>query len=66
MLTASPSCKSEEVAPQKWIANDNLVHAVILTALDDSEYEGVDNAKTAADLYDRVKMRAEGEGILHI
>ncbi|KAG5732542.1 hypothetical protein E4T56_gene15164 [Termitomyces sp. T112] len=53
---------TEPVAYQNWIANNDLVHAVILTALDKSEYKGLDDATTAADLYSRAKVRAEGEG----
>lgn len=52
----------EPVAYSNWVANDNLARAVILTALDESEYEGVDDASTAVSLYDKVKVRVEGEG----
>ncbi|KAG6892801.1 hypothetical protein C0992_012475, partial [Termitomyces sp. T32_za158] len=57
-----PDTSTEPVAHRNWIANNDLARAVILTALDESEYEGLDEAKTAASLYDKVKSRAEGEG----
>ncbi|KAG6872816.1 hypothetical protein C0995_006415 [Termitomyces sp. Mi166 len=42
--------------------NNDLAWAIILTALDESEYEGLDKIKTAADLYTHVKTQAEGKG----
>ena len=57
-----PNASTEPVAHGNWVANDNLACAVILTALNDSEYEGLDNINAAASLYDMVKSRAEGEG----
>lgn len=57
-----PDLLTEPVAHANWIANDDLARAVILTALDDSEYEGLDEARTTAALYDSIKSRAEGEG----
>ncbi|KNZ76963.1 hypothetical protein J132_10911 [Termitomyces sp. J132] len=61
-LVRTPSDTAEPVAYQNWVANDDLTKAVILTALDETEYEGVDNAPSAAKLYALVKARAEGEG----
>ncbi|KAG6863742.1 hypothetical protein C0993_010482, partial [Termitomyces sp. T159_Od127] len=40
---------------KNWMANDDLAHAVVLTVLNDSKYEGVDKAKTAAGLYATLK-----------
>ncbi|KAG6876384.1 hypothetical protein C0993_003506 [Termitomyces sp. T159_Od127] len=57
-----PSSLTKPVAYANWVSNDDLARAVILTALNDSKYEGLDETKTAASLYRRVKARAEGEG----
>ncbi|KAG6881019.1 hypothetical protein C0993_003209, partial [Termitomyces sp. T159_Od127] len=35
-----PEPKDEPVAHRNWVSNDDLARAVVLTALDDSEYEG--------------------------
>ena len=57
-----PKASSEPVAYRNWLTNDDLARAVIMTALDEAEYEGLDDAKTAASMYAAVKARAEGEG----
>lgn len=56
-----PSASSEPVVYQNWVINDDLACMVIFTALDDSEYEGLDDATTAASMYAHVKEHAEGE-----
>lgn len=61
-LTSAPSAINEPVAYHNWVMNNGLVCAVILTALDESEYEGLDDTKTTANLYAQVKTRAEGKG----
>lgn len=61
-LITVPSAKSEPSAYQNWCANDDLARAIILTAIDESEYKGLDEDKTAANLYTQIKTRAEGEG----
>lgn len=63
-MSSSPFNKP--TAYRNWCLNNDLARAVILTALDDSEYDGLydglDESKTAANLYAQVKTRAEGEG----
>lgn len=61
-LLSPPSTNSEPVAYNNWHTNDDLACAIILTALDEAEYEGLDKDKTAANLYDQVKTCAEGKG----
>lgn len=61
-LRSAPSASTEPAAYQNWCANDDLARAIILTALDEFEYEGLDEEKTAANLYAQIKTRAEGEG----
>lgn len=61
-LISVPDPTGEPTSYRNWMANNDLACAVVLTALDDSEYEGVDEAKTAAGLYNALKARAEGEG----
>lgn len=65
-LIACPDAGTKPAAHQNWVANDDLARAVILTALDKSEYEGLDDAKTAASLYTSIKARAEGEGLVRM
>lgn len=60
-LPSSP-ISTEPAAYQNWVANDDLTWAVVFMALDKSEYEGLDEAETIADLFDKVKIRAESEG----
>lgn len=64
--TPCPNASTEPVVHGNWIANNNIMWAVILTALDDSEYEGLNKINTAASLYDTVKSRVEGEGPVHM
>ena len=61
-LISPPSALTAPVAYQNWCLNDDLTRAVILTALDDCEYDGLDKTKTTVNLYGQVKTRAEGEG----
>lgn len=46
------------------MANDDLACAVVLTALDDSKYKGIDEAKTVAGLYTALKAHAKEEGLV--
>ncbi|KAH0579254.1 hypothetical protein H2248_003402 [Termitomyces sp. 'cryptogamus'] len=50
---------TELVAYCNLVANDDLVHAAILTVLNEAEYEGLDKDKTAASLYTQVRPCAE-------
>ncbi|KAG6894873.1 hypothetical protein C0992_004220 [Termitomyces sp. T32_za158] len=65
-LILPPSTLAKPIAYRNWFANNDLARAIILTALDDSEYDGLDEAKTAANLYTQVKACAEGEGLVQM
>ncbi|KAG6901743.1 hypothetical protein C0995_008308 [Termitomyces sp. Mi166 len=61
-LTKVLSVSNEPIANQNWVMNNDLAQAIILTMLDKSKYEGLDESKTAANLYAQVKAWADGEG----
>ncbi|KAH0581834.1 hypothetical protein H2248_011512 [Termitomyces sp. 'cryptogamus'] len=61
-LAQTPGKSDKPMANQNLMMNNNLAQAIILTALDESEYKGLDETKTAASLYKQVKTQVEGEG----
>ncbi|KAG5349549.1 hypothetical protein C0989_003211 [Termitomyces sp. Mn162] len=63
-LTSAPSTSSEPVMYCNWVVNNDLAHAIILMALDELEYEGLDKSKTVVNLYAQVKACAEGKGLV--
>ncbi|KAG6867553.1 hypothetical protein C0993_001299 [Termitomyces sp. T159_Od127] len=63
-LLPAPKASAEPIVHQNWTANNNLAWAVILTALDETKYEGLDDAMTAANLYAAVKKQVEGKGLV--
>lgn len=61
-LISLRSAASEPNTYRNWSSNNDLAHAVILMALNESEYDGLDDAKTAASLFSHVKAQAKEEG----
>lgn len=57
-----PKASLEPVMYCNWLINNDLAHVVIMIMLNEAEYKGLDNAKTAASMYATVKARAEVEG----
>ncbi|KAG5336749.1 hypothetical protein C0989_011956 [Termitomyces sp. Mn162] len=62
-LAQTPGKSNKPMANQNLMMNNNLAQAIILTALDESEYKGLDETKTAASLYKQVKTQVEGAAL---